>query len=236
MSTKKETKTTEQSVKDLFRESAQQQLQAQQQRTYFDPLSYGTYQQLLPGGAGLLQRYLTDPRDAAMSLLGAAQAQRFIGQQGATAASQILRNLSQSGMMSNVIQPIAMQQLMQQNMYTRSGQAQALIDALREAAAFQRAAGGAALAYTPLAAGGDIAGALAGTSTERAHETAQATREAIEKMSGLGTWLPQLIGLGLGFGFGGPSFAGQIFGGVNPNAPLTRLFGWGQQAQPQQRP
>jgi hypothetical protein len=208
MSTKKVT--TEQ--KDITQTDLATESLRGQQRLAFDPMSQAIYQSLLPAGTAVLQQYLTDPMRAAYTMLGVAQAHRMLGQMGATQAATAMQNLRQMGMAGHVLQPMLTQQLSNIALQTQSQKAQALLDALQQAAALQRAAGGAAMAYTPLQIGQDtLSDAL--RQAQMQQHTAGRTEE---KVAGLGTWLPQLLGIGIPFGLGAlglpQSIAGDIFG------------------------
>jgi hypothetical protein len=208
MSTKKVT--TEQ--KDITQTDLATESLRGQQRLAFDPMSQAIYQSLLPAGTAVLQQYLTDPVRAAYTMLGVAQAHRMLGQMGATQTATAMQNLRQMGMAGHVLQPILTQQLSNIALQTQSQKAQALLDALQQAAALQRAAGGAAMAYTPLQIGQDtLSDAL-----RRAQMQQHMAGRTEEKVGGLGTWLPQVLGAGISFGLGAlgvpQSIAGSIFG------------------------
>ena len=208
MSTKKVI--TEQ--RDITQSDLARELALNQQRLAFDPMSLATYQSLLPAGTAVLQQYLTDPVRAAYTMLGVGQAHRMLGQMGATQAAAAMQNLRQMGMAGHVLQPMMAQQLTNIALQTQSQKAQALLDALQQAAALQRAAAGAAMAYTPLQIGQD---ALSTALREAQMQQRMAGRTE-EKTSGLGTWLPYVLGPGLSFGLGvlgmPQSIAGSIFG------------------------
>jgi hypothetical protein len=208
MSTKKVT--TEQ--RDITQTDLAQELARGQQRMAFDPMSQAIYQSLLPAGTAILQQYLTDPVRAAYTMLGVGQAHRMLGQMGATQAATAMQNLRQLGMAGHVLQPVLAQQLSNIALQTQSQKAQALLDALQQAAALQRAAGGAAMSYTPLQIGQDTL-----SDVLRQAQMQQRMAGRTEEMTGgLGTWLPQVLGAGLSFGLGAlglpQSIAGSIFG------------------------
>jgi len=208
MSTKKVT--TEQ--RDITQSDIARQLALGQQRVAFDPTSQAIYQSLLPAGTAILQQYLTDPVSAAYTMLGVGQAHRMLGQMSATQAAAAMQNLRQMGMAGHVLQPMLAQQLTNISLQTQSQKTQALLDALQQAAALQRAAAGAAMAYTPLQIGQDTLSDALRYGQMQQHMAGKTE----EKTSGLGTWLPYVLGAGLSFGLGTlgvpQSVAGSIFG------------------------
>jgi len=188
------------------------------QKTQFDPGSKGVYDTLQPQIQNLLLQQMQDPYsflrpqyDLALQMsLG--QASR-LGQRG---MQNLLLNRPQMGAMS--LQPYMASQIGRQSRATSGLQANAMLQnrlqMLQQGEGLRSQALGQSQGYNPLVTG----------------------QTATEKTSGLGTWLPQVIGAGLGFagGFmpgredGGGQAPGGGGGGGNPFAnAFTRSWGSG---------
>lgn len=147
--------------------------QKQQTTDQFDPASMDAYHQLLGKSSGVLQDYMSDPFKSTFfnQMLGMGQAN--IGQQNQTSLNQLTRNAQAMGGGGNS-NPY-LQSLMAQQGRGASAQQSGLFGNLLNNAnqsrmwATQQAAG-----FKPLQTG------------------------STQQTSGLGSWLPQLIGAGLG--------------------------------------
>jgi len=166
--------------------------QKSQQTANFDPQALSTYQGLQGGLGQLLQGYMNNPFGnpffQTQQQLGTRQAQNLSG----TSTSNLLRNMTASNMFGGASSPAGTEMLQNQGRANTGLQANlGFLNPVQNALGLQTWAGGLANQYRPLQTG---------------QQTTQST-------GGLGTWLPQVIGAGLGAATGGMS---SLFGGISP--------------------
>jgi hypothetical protein len=164
----------------------------------YDPASKNTFNAFQPGIQSNIQDWMKDPMKSSYfnTELGQANQQNaWLGQQG---QQNIARNFKTSGMEGS---PGLMNYMMGANQRSNlSRQSNTFNNLLLNARDQQRQATGMAMGYNPLQTGG----------------------VQTQKTSGLGTWLPQVAGMGLGlltggmFGGGG---GGQSSGASNAYFP-----------------
>lgn len=213
------------------KESTSTQQSSQTQATTFDPQSMSAYHSFLPQYQSVLGEYMQNPLMASYFQNQVGMANKRIGQAGQTGITQLMQNLRAGGGGRSIGSP-AMQALLMQHQRGQSGQrSDAFMQLLMGAQQNRQWATGAAMGFNPLQTGGT--------------QTGSGTSNTIEKTSGLGTWLPQLAGAGLGFasgfmgggakpgaGGGGPAGGAGNFGmgGFNSNPFASNLLNAGQGA------
>lgn len=161
------------------------------QSNQYDPTSMGVFKGLQPGLQSTLQGYMTNPFGnpffQTQQQMGTRQAQNL----GQTGMSNITRNLTASGFGGGSSSPFAMEMMQNQARANSGLQAQlGFLSPVQNALGMQQFATGLASQYRPLQTG----------------------QQTTEKTSGLGTWLPQVAGLGMSFLPGG-QFGGMFGGG-----------------------
>jgi hypothetical protein len=141
----------------------------------FAPAGMSAYNQLMPQAAGVYGQYMQDPFKSSFfqQMMGMGNAQ--IGQQGQTQTSNLLRNAQSMGGGAN---PYLQSLMAQQGRATSGQQAGFMQNMLGNANQSRMWAAGNAAGFRPLQTG------------------------QTQQTSGLGTWLPQLIGAGLGVAAG----------------------------------
>lgn len=163
----------------------------------YDPASMNIFHQLGSAGSNTLQDYMKDPLKASYFQNQVGIMNRFSQQSG-------LRNinalLGQRGMMGGGATPGWLSSNIGRiGRQTGASQSQNVLQALMNAESRRYSAAGNALSYRPLQTG----------------------QHSEEQTSGLGTWLPQVIGMGasaaLAFGTGGASMAAK---GLSTGAKL----------------
>jgi hypothetical protein len=192
----------------------------------YDPASMARYQTAQGQALGGLQEFANNPFQSSFFNTLAQMQRQNVGQQGQSAVQSLLQNARTSGYSTS--SPY-MQSLMAQQSRAQSGQqAQgfnsllAMMPGLRMQALGMMQGG-----FNPLQTGGTQQQSYKG------NMTGQQNSQQTQQMSGLGTWLPQLIGgaLGAAGGFmgGGPLSAAMksaTSGGFpSPNAPPNSPFG-----------
>lgn len=153
------------------------------QTTQFAPAGMSAYNTMTPEMQQVLSMYMSNPLTASYFQQQLGMANRSIGKSGQANMSTMLQNARQFGTGGN--NAFLQSQIAKQGRATSGQQSDAFTQLLLGAEGNRRWAGGAAAGYSPLATG------------QTGHST--------EKTSGLGTWLPQLAGAGLGFLTGGAS-------------------------------
>lgn len=147
--------------------------------------------------SGYMNNPFGNPFFQTQQQLGTRQAQNL----GGTQMSNILRNLSASGLGGGSSSPFAMEMLQNQGRANTGLQAQlGFLNPVQNALGMQQFAGGLASQYRPLQTG---------------QNTTQST-------GGLGTWLPQVAGMGLsaltGLPFGGGGGGSSPWSLTSPGA------------------
>lgn len=219
MPTKQQTTTSQQT------QASQTQAGQSGYQTQFAPAGMAAYNQLIPQYAANLSQFAGNPLQSMFfqNLLG--MGQRQIGQQGQAQAGQLAQNLRTMGLSGS--SPFAASQL-QQLGRSQSGQMSQLFgNLLNQAQQLRFGATGQMGGFSPLATGGSQQ--YSNTGTQKGTMSGSQTQQ----LSGLGTWLPQVIGGGLsalsglggGLGAFGKSLAGQ--GGTGPGNISGGLFGMG---------
>lgn len=168
----------------------------------YDPASKQTFNAFQPGIKSNVQDWMKDPMDSKYfnAELGQMNQQNaWLGQQG---QQNIMRNFKTSGMEGS---PGLMNYMMGANQRsTLARQGQGFNNLLLNAGDRQRQATQMAMGYNPLQTGG----------------------VQTQKTSGLGTWLPQVAGMGLGLltgGMGG-GLMGAMGGGGNSSGASSAYF------------
>lgn len=168
----------------------------------FDPGSLSLYKGLTGAGGNVLKGYMNNPFGNAFYKMGAAESQKganALGQQNINAMQQIART---SGLGGNAGTGWLQAQKARTGRANQSLRSQAQMSNIQAALQRQIGATGMGMSYSPLMTGQTSSG-----------KTTQET-------SGLGTWLPQVLGAGLGMatsmatmGAGGGAASGGGGGG-----------------------
>lgn len=169
-----------------------------QQTAQFDPTSMSAFKSLTPAWAGQAQNFIqspySNPQFQFESQLGTRQAQNL----GQTNINQLLQNQLTSGFGGGVQSPFMQEMLANQARANTGLQAQlGFINPTQMANQRQQYSMGLAQGYHPLQTG----------------------QKQVESTSGLGTWLPQVAGMGLSALTGMPGLFGGGGGGGSTGAP-----------------
>lgn len=174
----------------------------------FNPLSQGVYNQLTSGAGGVLGGYINNPFGNPYYTLGAAQSQKGAQQAGQNNMAALLQNQKALGLGGQAGQGWMSAQRAQTGRANQAMSSQANVNNVLAALQRQMSAAGTGLSYSPQ---------LTGQSGKFSQ---------FQNQSGLGTWLPQLLGAGLGaatMGFSGAGMgnpfsnvANQSLGGAPP--------------------
>lgn len=178
--------------------TSEQQQQATQAGTQtggfqymFDPASMARYQAAQGQALGGLQAFAGSPFANPYFQAGLGMQRGTIGQQGQSAMQALLQNAQTSGF--GATSPFLQNLMAQQGRTQSSQQAQGFNQLLQSMLPLQMQALGALQGgFSPFQTGGTQQQQYTGT--QRGTTTGQQTQQ----MSGLGSWLPQLIGGGLG--------------------------------------
>jgi hypothetical protein len=166
----------------------------------YDPASLALYKKLTQGGGNVLSQYMNNPFGNAWYNLGLGQSMRGatqLGQQNINALTNNMRVSGIGGGAGNAFQQAMMSNIGRGNQALRS---QANMGNVFQALQRQMQATGMGMSFNPLLTG----------------ETGKST----QTQSGLGTWLPQLIGTLGGAAMG--AFGGGAMGaGAMPGMPKT---------------
>lgn len=195
----------------------------------FDPGSLSTYQNLIGAGGKNLISQMQNPFGNPMYQLGAAQTQQGAQQLGQQNMNVLGQNQRVSGLTGNAGAGWLGAQRAMTGRSNQSMRSQGNIQNIMQALQRQMTATGMGMSFSPLATGQSSSG------------------QQTQTTSGLGTWLPQLLGAGLqaglGFATGGastlakgamgagsgiiPSSFSSSFGGANPIGGLSLPTGLG---------
>lgn len=156
----------------------------------YDPQSMNIFHQMGDAGSGVMQQYMKDPLTASYFQNQVGMMNRFSQQIGQRSMNALLGQRGVGGG-SGIMPGWLQSNIARIGRNTGAMQGQNVLTALMNAESRRFQAGGNALNYRPL-------------------QTGQKTDE---QTSGLGTWLPQVIGMGvqgaLAFGTGGASAIGS---------------------------
>ncbi len=175
-----------------------------EQKNTYDPAALAQYQSGVQQGGGVLAAFMNDPYKNAYFLqqLGLINKQALgLGQRG---VSNLWQNATAGGMSGNNLSSFMAANLARQGRATSGLQAGGLNALLPQFAQMRMGAAQTAMGFTPLQTGGTM------NSTQT------------QKTSGLGTWLPQVIGAGLAIAgapfTGGASLMGLASGNMFPTS------------------
>lgn len=170
----------------------------------YDPSSLQNYQSLTGSGTSSLLGYMNSPFNNAAYNMGIGASQKGAAQMGNQSMQSLMQNMKTSGISGNSGQGFQMAQMGKIGRSNLSIMGQANTANVQSALQRQMQATGMGMSYSPL---------LKGTS---------GNSQSTQTQGGLGTWLPQLLGAGLGAamgGFGGGAAAG---GGANATMAATQ--------------
>ena len=185
------------------------------QTNKFDPQALQAYQGMQGPLAEMLQGYMQNPFGnpffQTQQQMGTRQAQNL----GGTATSNLLRNMQSSGMFGGASSPAGLEMLQNQNRANTGLQANlGFLNPVQNALGMQQFAGGVASQYRPLQTGSN----------------------QTQSTSGLGTWLPQVLGAGMGIAgmaMGMPGLGGSKGGGGGSMWGPGSSAGWSGAGSPQ---
>lgn len=188
----------------------QQTNQSSSNSLNYDPTSLGNYNSLTGSGTSVLSGYMNNPFTNAMYTMGAGQSQKGAAQGGSNNMQALQQMMRTSGMSGTAGQGFQQAQASRMGRANQGMMAQANTSNVMGALQRQMQATGMGMSFNPL---------LKGTS---------GNSQSTQTTGGLGTWLPQLIGAGLGAATGGISSAmsggaSKIFGQTQ-NMPSSQ---WG---------
>ncbi|SRR5581483_974138 len=185
----------------------------------FNGFGQNAYDSMTPQMAGTVLDYMKDPQSSTFFNQRLQQAFGNIGLQSAAQQKQLFSNLNASGMSGQGMSGFLGDQLARQSRATSAQKANAFTGNLLDAENARRWATGLAASYQPQQIGVSTTGNSSGTTTQ--------------STGGLGTWLPQVIGAGVGAftgGMGGGGL-GSLFskGGGSGSTPIgtNALGGYG---------
>lgn len=174
----------------------------------FNPQSQDIYNLLTKQGSGVLSSMMQNPFGNVGYKLGLGESQKgatALGNQSIQALMQGMRTSGIGGQAGNAFQTAQMGQIGRANQGLRSqGQIANIMNAFQR----QMGATGVGMSFSPQITG------------------SSGTGSQTQSTSGTGTWLPQLLGAGLGMGMsamtggmgGGGSFGGGLFKGLGGGA------------------
>lgn len=163
----------------------------------YDPASKNIYNQLTGAGSKQLLDLINNPFSNPLYSLGLGQSMKGAGAMGNNAMQALMQNFKQGGFGGNAGNGFMAAQMGKIGRMNLSNRANANTSNVMNALQRQLTATGMGMSFNPLLTGEK--GKSNSTQTE----------------SGLGTWLPQLLGAGLGMGMSAmnpASGAGSIFG------------------------
>lgn len=181
----------------------------------YDPSSLAMYQSLTGGAGGILKGLMNDPFGNALYQMGLGQSQKGAIQGGANNMGVLQQLMKTSGLTGTAGQGFQAAQTAKIGRANQSLMAGANTSNVMNALQRQLQATGMAMSFQPL---------LKGTS---------GTSQSTQTQSGLGTWLPQVLGAGLGMasgfmgGGGGMLSAMGGSGGSLPNQATAPSGGYG---------
>jgi len=178
----------------------------------YDPKSKGLYDQLTSGAGNILSQYMTNPFGNGFFNLGQGMGQAAAQKQGATMKNALAQNMKVSGIGGNAGNAFQLGQLGRIGRSTSAMGASSTMSNVLNALNRQMTASQMGLSFNPLLTG----------------EKGQ----TVQQQSGLGTWLPQLLGAGIGaassFATGGMKGAMKGMGGASSAfSPASSVFSGG---------
>lgn len=181
----------------------------------YDSKSKGLYDQLSGGAGNYLQGLIQNPFGNPAYGLGAGASAKGAAQQGSNNMAALMSQMKQSGFGGKAGNAFQMAQMGKMGRANSGISSNAQLQNIFQALSRQQGAAGQAMAFQPLLTG--ETGKMNGTSTQTT--------------GGLGSWLPQLLGAGLGMAgglmTGGASTAlGGIMKGAS-SLPASSPFGLG---------
>jgi hypothetical protein len=173
----------------------------------FNPGAEGIYNALTQGGGNVLQQYMNNPLNNPFYNLGRSQGQAGASAMGQQAMGVLGQNQKVSGLTGQAGAGWLGAQKAQTGRSNLSMMSQANLSNIMNAFNRQMGATGQAMSFSPQITGSS------GTGTSNSTTTT----------SGTGTWLPQLLGAGLGMATGNMGSLGSLFGGggSSPQAPQS---------------
>jgi hypothetical protein len=174
----------------------------------FNPIAQGIYNQLISGGSRVLGGYMNDPFGNPAYTMGAAQSQRGAQQAGQNNMSALAQNMLTSGISGQAGAGFKQAQMAQTGRANQAMSSQANVQNVMQALQRQMMAAGTGLSFSPQLTG------QSGNFTQS------------QSQSGLGTWLPQLLG-----GLGGLAMGGMT-GGMGSGFGMSGGFAGGANGAP----
>lgn len=185
----------------------------------FDPASMARYQQAAGTGLAGWLDFANNPLQSMFfqNMLG--QGQKQIGLQGQSNMQNFLQNLRTAGLSGS--SPFAIAQTAQMGRFNTGQQSNLFGNLLQQGIQTRMQALNNLQGFNPLQTGGTQQQSYTGK------QSGQQTGQQTQQISGLGTWLPQLIQGGLGLASGG-LFGGGKAGSISPmSAGLNNMSGLG---------
>lgn len=167
-----------------------------QSNLQFNPLSQGVYNQLVQGGGNVLQGFINNPFGNSLYQMGAGQAQQGAKQLGNQNMQALQQNQLVQGLGGQAGQGWLGAQQAQTGRANQAMSSQANVSNVLAALQRQMAATGMGMSFSPQ---------LTGQSGNFSQT---------QSTSGLGTWLPQLLGAGMSAAMGGLTGGAGLF--ANP--------------------
>lgn len=149
----------------------------------FNPISQNLYNTLTSGAGNILSGYMNNPFSNPAYQMGAAQSQKGAQQAGANNISALMQSMRTSGIGGQAGAGFKASQLAQTGRANQAMSSQANVSNVLAALQRQMSAAGTGLSYSPQLTGSNSM--------------------SKQWQSGLGTWLPQALGAGLGALTGG---------------------------------
>ena len=174
----------------------------------FNPTAESMYNQLISGGGNVLSGYINNPFGNSAYTMGAQQSQAGAQQAGQNNMNSLMQNMKTSGLSGQGGAGFKQAQMAQTGRANQSMSSQANIQNVMQALQRQMQASATGLSFSPQLTG----------------QSGQFSQQ--QSSSGLGTWLPQLLGAGLSLGTMG-STAGASAGGGASAMSQVPSFGSG---------
>lgn len=162
------------------------------QTNAFAPAGMQAYNSLMPQMQGVLSNFMQNPMQAGYLNMLLQQGIHGAQQQGNVQQQNLMQNLAAGGFGGQNLSPFLQSQTAKIGRATSGMKAQDYMNTLLQGANLRMQAAGQAGGYRPLQTGS----------------------QTTQQVSGLGTWLPTLLGAGLNFATGGGlGMLGGLFGG-----------------------
>ena len=211
---KKQVTTTGRDYADWQRERSTQTTwdNRRTQRDY-DPTSLNTYRGLQPQIGATLGEFMGDPWKSGYFQQALGRSQRQIGEMGRTNMAGLLGFAQQSGIGTSGMPAYMASEMGRAQRGTQRLQSDALTNLLLGAGQARLQAAGMAQGYNPLELGQTTEGRTQTDAEHDSQQTGRSSQTQTQQQKGLGTWLPQVAGLGLGALTGGMGWLPGIAGG-----------------------